>query len=364
VLRVDPINRYTFFTDSPEAAGELPPGATVRLIPTSQPTTVGAAAHGRRRLGDIVRVSRALSHPDLDLVLFPTVYSYVPILSRAKKLVMIHDVTAETYPELVLDSRAARLLWAIKVALGRWQADLLVTVSEYSRDGLARHFRIPRERIGVVEEASDPVFRVLVDARPTERLRALGLGGDRRTIVYLGGFSPHKNLERLLEAFARLAGRDSFADVDLVFVGEYRRETFHSCFPQIQQQVRARGLAERVVITGFLPDEELVVLLNLATVLALPSLTEGFGLPALEAAACGCPVVATRASPLPELLGDAGLFVNPLSTDELEAALVRVLASPDLRAHMRATGLRAAARLSWDEAARRLVDLMTRAIAS
>lgn len=358
VLRVDSRNRYTFFTDSPAVAGHLPSQATVRVVATSRPTIAGAAAHGRRRLRDLVKMSRALSDADLDLVLFPTIYSYVPVVSRAKKLVMIHDVTAETYPELTLDSRAARLFWTAKVALGRWQADLLVTVSEYSRDGMAERFRIPRERIHVVGEASDPVFRVLDDPQPTERLRSLGLSGARRRIVYVGGFSPHKNLARLVSVFAGLAAQERFADVDLVFVGEYGHETFFTCFQEIRQQVRTLDLERRVIFTGYLPDSDLVILLNQATALSLPSLTEGFGLPAVEAAACGCPVVATSASPLPELLGEAGLFIDPRRSEELEAAFVRILTSDDLRRRMRAAGLAAARRLSWDAAAQRLVDLM------
>jgi glycosyltransferase involved in cell wall biosynthesis len=364
LLQVDPTNRYTFFTDSPEAAGQLPSPATVRVIATSRPTIAGAAAHGRRRVRDLVKVSRALGDPDLDLVLFPTIYSYVPVLSRAKKLVMIHDVTAETYPELTLDSRAARVFWRAKIALGRWQADLLITVSEYSRDGIAERFRIPRERIHVVGEASDPVFRVLDDPRPSEHLRSLGFSGERRSIVYVGGFSPHKNLARLVAVFARLAPQERFADVDLVLVGEYRHETFFTCFREIRQQVRTLDLERRVIFTGFLPDPELVVLLNRATVLSLPSMTEGFGLPAVEAAACGCPVVATTASPLPELLGEGGVFVDPRSSDALEAALVRVLTSDDLRCRMRQAGLAAVGRLSWNAAARRLVALMRTATAS
>jgi glycosyltransferase involved in cell wall biosynthesis len=146
--------------------------------------------------------------------------------------------------------------------------------------------------------------------------------------------------------------------VRLVLVGEYEKEVFHSCYTALKHQIAELGIASRVVFTGYLPDEELVVLLNLATVLVLPSLIEGFGLPAVEAAACGCPVIATTASPLPSLLSEGGIFINPANQEELNAALNRILESEDLRQKMRQAGIAAAARLTWDAAARQMMSLM------
>lgn len=242
--------------------------------------------------------------------------------------------------------------------MGRRQADALVTVSEFSRQGIAKRFRLPPERVHVVGEASDPVFRRAPDARLTPRLSALGVDSARRSIVYVGGFSPHKNLESLVAAFASLASRPTFADIQLVMVGEYEKEVFHSYFGVIKQQVADLSVDDRVVFTGYLSDEELVVLLNLSTTLALPSLIEGFGLPAVEAAACGCPVIATTASPLPELLGEGGIYVDPHDPEALESAMARVLESEGLRHRMREAGLTAAAGLTWDAAARQMMDLL------
>src|SRR5262249_1988985 len=147
-----------------------------------------------------------------------------------------------------------------------------VTVSDHSRAGLVEHFGIAPEKIHVVGEASDPIFRVLDESRPRGRSQALGLDSPCRSIVYVGGFSPHKNLELLVAVFARIAARKEFADVRLVLVGDYEKDVFHSYAGVIRQQVESLNLAEKVTFTGFLPDEDLVVLLNQATVLALPSL--------------------------------------------------------------------------------------------
>jgi len=174
----------------------------------------------------------------------------------------------------------------------------------------------------------------------------------------VGGFSPHKNLEALVAVFAKLASQEAFADVRLVMVGEYDKEVFHSYFGTIKRQVEGLGMADRVIFTGYLPDDELVVLLNLSTVLVLPSLMEGFGLPAIEAAACGCPVIATIASPLRPLLGDGGLYIDPAKREELEAELARVLESGQLRRRMREAGVTAVRGLTWEMAARHLIDLI------
>lgn len=358
LIRLDEANDYTLFIDSTERTETLPPHATVRLVRASVPAAVAASAAGRRNARDMWRMSRALSASELDLLLFPTVYSYVPVLSRARKVVMIHDVIAQTYPRLTLPNRAAELLWKAKVTLGRWQADAIVTVSEYARRGIAEQYKIPPERIFVVGEASDPIFRPLDRPLPTPRLAELGTGAEGRAVVYVGGFGPHKNLDTLVAVFGELAARREFADVRLVMVGENQDETFHSSFGALRGQVERLGLGSRVFFTGYLPDEDLVVLLNLATVLVLPSWMEGFGLPAIEAGACGCPVIATTASPIPELLGGGGLYVDPARGTDLTLALIRVLESEPLRREMREAGLAAARRLSWDAAARQMVRVL------
>jgi glycosyltransferase involved in cell wall biosynthesis len=363
LIPLDSGNQYTLFVDSVDAGDKMPPEAKVQMVSTDAPTAVATAANGHRSAMDMLRMSRAMSDSSFDLLLFPTVYSYVPVISRAKKIVMIHDVIAETYPQLTLPSFTSRMFWKSKVALGRWQADAIVTVSDYSRQGILKHFKTSPDKVFVVGEASDPVFRVLPDPGPTKRLIDLGINGTDRTVVYVGGFSPHKNLESLVTAFAKVVEHPSFSDATLVMVGEYEKEVFHSCYAGIKHQTSELGIASRVIFTGYLPDEELVALLNFASVLVLPSLIEGFGLPAIEAAACGCPVIATTASPLPGLLGEGGIFINPANQEELDAALTRVLESESLRQQMRTAGLTAAADLTWEAAARQMIGLIRQVIA-
>ncbi|MCC6500687.1 MAG: glycosyltransferase family 4 protein [Anaerolineales bacterium] len=357
LARLDTRNRYWFFVDSEEMLEALPPNVESVLVKTTKPTAYAASSDGRRAFSDMLRMSRALSKPGFDLALFPTVYSYVPVFSRAHKMVFIHDVIAEKYPDLTLPSLSARLAWKLKMQAALRQAGTIVTVSEFSKIGIVDVFKVAAQTVKVIGEAPNPIFRKLKATR-TQTPPPDWSPAEKRQIVYVGGFGPHKNLTCLLEAFACVASRDGFEDILLTLVGEYRSEVFHSEYSELRRKIDALGIESKILFTGYLPDEALVALLNRAQVLVLPSFMEGFGLPAVEAAACGCPVIATKSSPLPDLLGDGAIYFDPHSGSELEAALIQVLASESLRDRLSQAGMKAAEKLTWDDAALALMDLI------
>jgi len=357
-LQIDKRNRYIFYTDSEEGAALLPPGAELVRVRSASPASQAASSNGRRRIGDLWNMSRAITETAVDCLLFPTVYSYVPVLTRAYKMVVIHDIIPEKFSGYTFPTIAGRLNWNLKSWLARRQADLILTVSEYSRQAILELFGERPDRVQVVGEAGDPVFRMIENPVPTERLSALDIRAGDPLVLFVGGFSPHKNLSGLLDAFSSLAERRQ--DLRLVLAGDYEADAFHSCYREISERAAQPPLQNRVIFTGYLPDADLVQLMNLATVLALPSFMEGFGLPAVEAAACGLPVVATRESPLPELLGSGGIFIDPHDSDALRSALEKVLCDAALRRRMREHGARAAASLSWTRAARELISIFDR----
>jgi glycosyltransferase involved in cell wall biosynthesis len=356
-------NKYILITDTLEN-GELnqhhfPASVEVKTVETSKSAIRAASSSSSRSLLDLWKMSQALSSPDFDLLIFPTIYSYVPVYSHAKKIVFIHDVIAETFPQYTLPTLTSRIFWKAKVLAGRHQADAITTVSEYSRKKLIEHFHLQPEKVFVIGEASDTIFRRLADPILTPVLQNSGIPETGRLIIYVGGFGPHKNVGSLITSFARLAYRKSFEDISLILVGKKQHETFYSEIERLENLAQETGLTDRIHFTGYLPDEELVVLMNRASTLVLPSLMEGFGLPAIEAAACGCPVIATQESPLPGLLGDAGIYINPYQTDDLFFALEKVLGSDELRERMSQSGMKAVKRLSWETSAQQLLNLIT-----
>jgi glycosyltransferase involved in cell wall biosynthesis len=343
--------KYTFFFDSPEMPWDLPPGVLARTIPFRAKHGNAPDAGERRSIFDVLRFAGALSDPSLDVIIFPSLFSYVPTLGRARKIVFHHDVIMETHPTFMLQRPLDRFLWRAKARLAIGSADAVVTVSGYSRDAIAKHYGLSVEKIRVVGEAPDDAFRpVSRDARD-EALKRLGIDATARFIVYVGGFDPHKNVDALISAFERIAGTPGFEDALLVMVGEVENATFRAEAAKARRRAAASPYAERMVFTGYLPDDALAALLGAAYVLVLPSLMEGFGLPAIEAAACGCPVIATKESPLPEILKGGGVFIDPTSDDELEEALIRLLSSRGVRDEMAGTAREAIKKLSWDLAA-------------
>ena len=211
LIKLDSENRYILFLDSKEDLETLPPGAEVRLVQPRQhrrqsPASSNDTAPSRTCGAWRVPCPRQIW---MCYCFRRSIVTY-RCLAVQKRSRMIHDIIAERYPDLTLPKRSARWFWKTKVALGRWQADALTTVSEYSRRGIVEQFGIDADRVHVVGEASDPVFRVIDDARLTPHLASLGLKVDSRIVVYVGGFSPHKNLEALIGTFAKLSRSPSF----------------------------------------------------------------------------------------------------------------------------------------------------------
>jgi glycosyltransferase involved in cell wall biosynthesis len=290
------------------------------------------------------------------MIFFPSVYTFVPVLRPMKVVVGVHDVIPERFPDYVFRGRRARLFWRLKSGLALRQATRVLTVSEHARQGIQACLHVAAERIGVTSEAPAPAFRPAADDAVSAVFQQLGLTPGQRVIVYFGGITPHKNIHMLVSVFADLIQDGRFADVRLVIAGDYTRDVFYSAYPAVRAHVEAACL-EAVTFTGYIDDETAASLLTGAQVCVLPSLDEGFGLPGIEAAACGTPVIATRSSALPEVLGDAALYIDPTNPVELNAALERVLLDGALRQSMGARGLERAQRLSWQSAAERALHV-------
>jgi glycosyltransferase involved in cell wall biosynthesis len=357
-LAVDSENDYVFFVDDDGIEFPLPKDRVeVVRVPVTVPAATAASASGHRSLRDIHAWRRTIHAEKLDLFFFPSVYSYVPLMSSLPQIVTVHDTIAELLPELVFPSFRGKLFWRAKVKIACAQARIVLTVSEYSRRCLVDRLKIAPSRLRVVSEASDPIFRRTDQVDGTPVLALLGLSPQARFLTHVGGFSPHKNLSMLVDVFREIQAQPQFADVRLLLIGDYERDVFYSCYRQLREQVQTTGLEGQVHFTGYLGDEELAALLSLTQALVLPSFCEGFGLPGIEAAACGAPVLATTRSPLVELLGEGIVGLEPGDRGAWRDAIAAVLTNADRRNAMRAAGLAAAARLSWQNSARQLLSV-------
>lgn len=355
LLEIDAGNEYLFFIDSNTDEGESIPPQVKKIVAETQASQVQAAsADGRRSVKDLLAMSRAVWQHKIDLFFFPAVYSYFPIFNRTKIIVTVHDVIADHNPKLIFPNAKAKFFWKLKQNVAIKQSDLILTVSEYSKKQIVEYFRLPESRLRVVSEAARPVFKVLPRGdEMNEALSRYGLTSDERFLLYVGGISPHKNLTTLVDAFNLICTGDD--NIRLVLVGDYKDDPFFSAYPSLKKQIAELKLEDKVIFTGFVPDEDLAYLYNAAQLLVFPSLEEGFGLPAMEAMSCGTPVAASNSSSLPEVLGEAGRFFNPLDAKNMADVIRKILLDVFLRNTMKENGLDRAEQFQWKKAAQELL---------
>jgi glycosyltransferase involved in cell wall biosynthesis len=196
----------------------------------------------------------------------------------------------------------------------------------------------------------DTLFRPIQDSERLETIRQKYQLPDP-FILWVGQIAPLKNVNRLLRAFAQI--KDQFPHKLVITGGQQRWRTSEELAP-----IQELGLQDRVHFTGWVADEDLPALYNLADVFAFPSLYEGFGIPLIEAMACGCPTLTSNTGAPPEVVGTAGYTVNPRDVDDIAQGLRAVLSNPPLRAEMRAKGLERAKDFSWDKCARQTLDVL------
>jgi glycosyltransferase involved in cell wall biosynthesis len=327
------------------------PNVRLVLVPQSAAPTDAASADGNRSPADILRFSAAALAEPMDVFFSPSIYTFFPLPPRLRAVITIHDAIAERFPELTLPSRRARLFWRAKVGLALMQARLVLTVSEYAAGELVEVLGVPRPSIRVAVEAPAAVYHPATSGEVLAAATRLGLPAGARWFTYVGGFSPHKRVDAIVRAHADLARALGPRAPHLLLVGATSGDAFLGNQPSIRAAIEAGGTAHLVHWTGFLSDEALRPLHTGALALLLPSLAEGFGLPAVEAAACGAPVIATTASPLPQLLEGGGVFVAPGDDAALGAAMRLVATDEAARARLAARALERAGSLTWDRAA-------------
>jgi glycosyltransferase involved in cell wall biosynthesis len=274
--------------------------------------------------------------------------SYVqPVVCPAKSVVTMLDLTFMRMPESF--NRWNRVYLTTMSTLSARRCDRILTISESTRQDVIHFLRVAPEKVEVIYCGVDEPFRPIEDPRVIANFRA-ERGVPERFILYLGTLEPRKNVERLIEAYARLKRAGEIPHK--LVLGGARGWLYDRIFARVHEL----GLEQDVLFTSYIPYQELPLWYNAADIFIYPSLYEGFGLPPLEAMACGTPVVTSSVSSLPEVAGTAAVMVDPLDVNAMAAAIARVLGESSLRERLKTEGPRQAARFSWAETAARTLD--------
>ena len=320
-------------------------GDASTVVDEALPGVVTRVLAGRlTQVWDQVRLPRALREDGATVFLSP--YYKGPLAAPCPVVLTIHDLFFIGYP-----GRRRPLYDATLIRLARLyarRAAAIVADSEHSRREIAARLGIDPERVTVIPVALGPEF---TPAAPPVSVR---YGIASSYVLYVGNFQPHKNLPRLLDAYAALPEALRAAHALVLAGGDGAGR------PPLETRARALGVADRVVFAGLVEDADLPGLYAGASAAVLPSLEEGFGLPALEAMACGTPVVVSNRGALPELVADAGLVADAERPADIAGALGRVLSDAGLRAELRRRGLARASLYTADRTAGRVLELLAR----
>ncbi len=284
----------------------------------------------------------------LELDIFHSTNYFLPLFLRpgVKAVATVHDLIPLKFPHFTPRAWKTRFHPVFRRVLNRSarRADRVITVSRHTRRDLVADLGLPPEKIAVIHNGIDPAYRPL-EKEEMVRIVKRKLGSADPYLLYVGRFDPYKNVAGLVRAFAGFS-RNRSDRPRLVLAGHPDPR-----YPEAAEAVAELQLGSRVVFLDGVGEEELVALYNGARALVLPSLYEGFGLPPLEAMACGTPVIVSDRASLPEVVGEAGLLVDPESTEALAAAIERLWDSAELRREYRRRGLARAAEFSWEKTA-------------
>ena len=265
-----------------------------------------------------------------------------PLLTRAPTVLTIHDMTLTLFPHL---HPRRRLLTRPLVSLAARRADAIIAVSQTARRDILRVTGVPKARVHLIREAAAPVFRPIHDEDLLEKIRhRYNLA--EKFILFVGTIEPRKNLPRLIQAYGMLR-KSGFSSHQLVCVGPYGWG-----YREVRKIIDFLNLEGAVRLTGYVPFEDLPSLYNLSEIFVFPSLHEGFGLPVIEAMACGTPVITARNSSLAEITGGCAEFVDPEDIESIAQALRRLAQDSERRRELRQCALQQARRFSWRQAAR------------
>lgn len=293
---------------------------------------------------------QACQKESIDLLHCP--YFAAPLFSPYPTIVTIHDVIPLILPEYRWRRQSHAYTWLVSQAARRARA--IIAVSECSKQDIIRTLDIPAERIHVIGNAVDEDLRPTGDSWQISKVRnRYGIGP--RYVLYFGGFDLRKNVFRLIHAYAGLP-QSLREEYQLIIAGRLHL-LGHPLYPDPRPLVRELGLDDQIMFTGQIREEDKAPLYSGCTLFVFPSLYEGFGIPVLEAMACGAPVITSNVSALPEVAGEAGCLIDPSDQDSITRAMGELLESPSKRAELSVRSRERAGHFSWRHVAEQTVEV-------
>ena len=278
----------------------------------------------------------------------------VPPFVHGKKVVTIHDMVYKAFPETM--NSKTRILLNLAMNKSMKHADVVVTDSEFSRSEIIKYFPQYRDKVEVVPCGVDcDMFKPIQDRSIIEKVKANhNIKG--KYFLYLGTLEPRKNLTRLVKAYEILSRRKE--DCPLLVLAGGKGWLYDEIF----EEVNKSGLGDKVIFTQYIPGEEICPLMNGAEAFVFPSLYEGFGMPPLEAMACGTPVIVSGSASLPEVVGDCGLIVDAYSEESIADAMGKIADNEELRKQLSEKGISRAREFSWKKSAEKLYTIYERLV--
>ena len=272
----------------------------------------------------------------------------VPLFSKGTLVVTVHDLIGMIYPENL--ALMSRFYWGTWLPLVVSRADRIIADSFNTKHDLMKLLSIPESKIRVIHLAADPKFRPVREPLALHQVKKR-FNLAKPFVLYVGTIEPRKNLVRVMEAWARVRRRTKIP-YQLVITG------FQAwAYREVSELVRRLEIKRDVVFTGYVRDEELPLLYNASDLFIFPSLYEGFGMPVLEAMACGVPVLTSNTSSIPEVASDAAVMVDPTDVEKMALGIQEVLENQTLREHMVQAGPVRAAQFSWKKTACQTLDV-------
>lgn len=334
---IDKENEYFLLFDRPDEATLLPLGENFRRVNLLMP---------RRFLWQQIRLPLGLLALGIDV--FHSFTFSVPLVRPCKAVTTIHDLSFMIFPQYA--DPAVRSYLGRMVPLAARHSDKIIAISENTKKDIVKVLGVSPDKVAVTLCGVDPRFAPIRDEGMLSAFRRRD-GLPDRMILFVGTLEPRKNVTALVRAFG-LAKRSKNLEHKLVLAGRKGPD-----YPQVVAAVDELGLKDDVVFLDYFSDRDLPLLYSAADAFVYCSLYEGFGLPPLEAMACGTPVIASNNSSLPEVVGEAGVLVDPHSTEEMSGAIGRVLSDPDLRSRLSAKGFERARLFSWESTARQTLEV-------